>query len=134
MKPVEDYLDVLQNIETLVISVWKDYPDMTDYGVMRAYDAAIAHYKARALGRVAKPEPLNGADAEVFAAVRAICELRLDGKLDDVAPPPGDEPPMPPIPIEDLLACLKRLRKSVERWNRTGGSRGYLEFVGQFVG
>jgi hypothetical protein len=31
------------------------------------------------------------------------------------------------------VACLRRLRKSVERWNRTGGQRGYLEFVSQFV-
>ena len=30
-------------------------------------------------------------------------------------------------------ACLKRIRKSVQRWNKEGGRQGYLTFVGRFV-
>jgi hypothetical protein len=38
-----------------------------------------------------------------------------------------------PLQAVQMVECLQRLRKSVERWNRTGGSRGYLGFIRQFV-
>ena len=134
MKPEDEYLDVLQNIEAVVVDTWKKHRDMTDYSVLRAYEAAIAHYKVLARGGTPKPERLSGADAEVYAAVHAICESRLGREAPGPSPAAVDEPELPPIPLEDLLACLKRLRKSVERWNRSGGQRGYLEFVSRFVG
>jgi hypothetical protein len=31
------------------------------------------------------------------------------------------------------LACLKRIHKSVQSWNRHGGQRGYLEFIVRYV-
>ena len=134
MNPEDKHLDVLQNIEAAVITLWKKHRDMTDYSVLRAYEAAVAHYKVLARGGTPKPEHLSGADAEVYAAVHAVCELRLGREASGPSPATVDEPELPPIPLEDLLACLKRLRKSVERWNRSGGQRGYLEFVSRFVG
>jgi len=31
------------------------------------------------------------------------------------------------------MACLRRIRKSVERWNKRGGQQGYVTFVNQFI-
>ena len=133
MKPEDQYLDVLQNIEAVVVDTWKKHREMTDYSVLRAYEAAIGYYKALARGGTPRPERLSGLDAEVYAGVHAICEWRLGRETDTPPPSTGDQAEPPPLPIEDLVACLRRLRKSVERWNRTGGQRGYLEFVSQFV-
>ena len=33
---------------------------------------------------------------------------------------------------EELQKCLKRIIKSVERWNRVGGKQGYLNFTSRF--
>ena len=38
-----------------------------------------------------------------------------------------------PITVEEIIACLKRIRKSVEGWYKRGGRRGYYEFIQQFV-
>jgi hypothetical protein len=38
-----------------------------------------------------------------------------------------------PVPFDVIVECLKRIRKSIQRWNREGGRQGYLKFVEQFV-
>jgi len=133
MEPDDKFMDVLQNLELAVIRVWRAHPELSDYAVMRAYDAAIAHYQATARGTVPKPDNLTDLDAEVFGAVQGVCEWRLGHRAfegdDDAATVAAVEP----IAVADLVACLKKLRRSVDRWNRTGGRQGYLQLVGQYV-
>jgi hypothetical protein len=38
-----------------------------------------------------------------------------------------------PISHEILIACLKRIRKSVRFWNKQGGRRGYLTYIEKFL-
>jgi hypothetical protein len=40
---------------------------------------------------------------------------------------------LPPKTVEEMIACLKFIRRSIERWNKRGGQRGYLDFVSQYV-
>ena len=42
-------------------------------------------------------------------------------------------PQMQPKTPEEILACLKRVRTSVKRWHKSGGRRGYLDFVSQYI-
>jgi len=49
--------------------------------------------------------------------------------LADLAAQPGAR-----LAVTDLLECLKRIRKSIRRWNREYGRQGYLKFVSQYVG
>jgi hypothetical protein len=37
------------------------------------------------------------------------------------------------ISIDEVIACLKRIRKSIKRWGRVGGRQGYLQYIDQFV-
>jgi hypothetical protein len=37
------------------------------------------------------------------------------------------------ISVPELIACLKRLRKSVRFWNEQGGRQGYLNYVREFL-
>ena len=127
MNPTEDHLDVLQNIEFAVVEIWRKHPEMTNYTVMRAYDAAIAHYRALDQGQTPKPINLTGLDAEVFGAVKEMCEWRL-GRAGDPQPPE-----MTPLATEDLVACLRKLRKSVDHWTKAGGRQGYLQLLDKYV-
>lgn len=38
-----------------------------------------------------------------------------------------------PIPLEEIIKCLKRIQTSVRRWNKQGGRQGYLNFVSEFI-
>ena len=127
MEPNEKYLDVLQNIESAVVQVWRHHPSLTNYSVMRAYEAAIAYYGALARQHAPKPVNLTGQDAAVFEAVKSICELRL-GRVQQ-----PEQPEFPPLPAEELVACLRKLRKSVDHWTKAGGRQGYLQFIEQFL-
>lgn len=40
---------------------------------------------------------------------------------------------MEPVALDEIIACLKRVRKSINLWTREGGRRRYLTFVSQFV-
>jgi hypothetical protein len=127
MNPIEDYQDVLQNIESAVVHTWRTHSEMTNYSVMRVYDAAIAFYNALAREQTPKPANLTGLDADLLKAVQEICEFRLGRvKL-------SDKVEVTPIPLEDLVACLRKLRKSVDFWTKQGGRQGYLQYIEKFL-
>jgi hypothetical protein len=133
MKWQKENLDVLQNLEFAIVEVWRANPGMTDYSALRAYEAARQHYRAELRGHPPKPLDLTGLDAVAFEALKRICEFRL-GR--DAGPPSAsekDDVPVPPLPLEKLLACLQELAKSVERHTRSGGRQGYLQFIDRFL-
>jgi len=35
--------------------------------------------------------------------------------------------------VDEILGCLRKIRKSVDRWNKRGGQQGYLQFVSNFI-
>ena len=39
----------------------------------------------------------------------------------------------PILTAAEMAGCLRRIRKSVDRWNKESGPRGYLNFVRQYV-
>ena len=47
----EEHLDILQNIEFAVASFCRRNPEMTDYPVLRTYEALLQFYSAEAKGR-----------------------------------------------------------------------------------
>ena len=130
MKFAEENLDILQNLEFSIVTVWRAHPEMTDYVALRAYEAARQYYRAEARGKPANPPVLTELDATAFEALKAMCEFRL-GR--DPGPPSEPEIPVTPIPVEKLIACLQELAKSVERHTRSGGRQGYLKFIDGFL-
>jgi hypothetical protein len=132
------YLDVLQNIEFAIVQVDQQADDLTDMEVADALDALMRSYQAEASGRAAPFQRLSPLKRQVYDSVKTMCDWRL-GKQ-----PPSEETDLPavvekrgpdpePTPPEAILACLKRVRLSVKRWNGSNGRRGYLEFVSNFV-
>ena len=88
-------------------------------------------YSAEATGRAAKPIEASGLEAELLRDVRAMCEWRLGRSK--MPFPQGDIPVGEPIDVPTLVLCLKRLVKSVKKWNAHYGRQGYLTFMTQFV-
>lgn len=136
LKFEEKYQDVLQNIEFAITTIYREHPELTDFYVMQALDALIRVYDAEAKGRSAPNSRLEPLEQDIYNSVKAMCEWRMGREevLDK------DDNPVSPFSSEDgaktlaeILACLKRIRKSVTMWNKAHGRRGYLNFVKQFV-
>ncbi len=129
----EEYLDVLQNIEFAIVSTYHDHPEMVDAHVIRALEAVIGSYRAEMAGRTAEESSAAPVEKELYRAIRHMCEWRLGriGEEDLEAGPLGPTPE--PIKVDEIMLCLKRILKSVNRWNKSGGQRGYLTFIVQYV-
>ncbi len=130
----ERYEDVLQNIEFGVVQVYGEHPEMTDWQALRAIEALIRAYQAETRGRQTAPPSLDTLAQEVYDSVEAMFEWRLGRETlfqDEEGEPV--ELTVEPITLDEIIACLKRVRKSINRWNRRGGRQGYLTFVSQFI-
>lgn len=126
MNVEEEYLDVLQNIETVVVSVYRRHPDLVDFDVERVYDTLIKHY-SRPGG--APPEFSSEARTMLYDNTKAMCDLRL-GEISSNGPIVGE---IEPVSTQVIVACLKRLRRSVNKWSKRGGRQGYLEFIQDYA-
>ena len=131
---VEDqYIDVLQNLEFGIVLTYKDHREISDYNVMRALEALIDRYTGEKVGRPQRHFLLSNVELILLENVRRMCEWRLgcwtltdDPQKAEVATPT-------PKTIDEIILCLKRVLKSVKRWNKSGGMRGYLDFIVQYV-
>jgi hypothetical protein len=127
------YLDVLQNIEFAIVSVYNEHPDLVDSNVDRALEALIRVYNAEANQRTPPALKLSEIDQTLFDRIRDMCEWRLGrGEAVQVETDTGEFKPTPKT-VEEIVACLKRIRLSVKRWTTQGGRQGYLRFVSQYV-
>ena len=127
------YLDVLQNLEFAVVQVARENPDLVDSNVELAIDRLIRYYSAKAKGHEPRTPRLAPMTKKVFESVQTMAELRL-GNL-ELATEDEDAPPIeiPPITIDELIDCLKRIRKSVRFWHKQSGQRGYIEYIDDFL-
>lgn len=134
MMRVEDkYTDVLQNIEFGIVMTYRDHPELSDYGVMRMLEALIDSYTAEKIGRSPRHFPLPDAERLLLENVQRMCEWRLGrASLSDDASKDKEISPEPKS-VDEIVLCLKRILKSVNKWNKRGGRQGYLNFVIQYV-
>jgi hypothetical protein len=129
----DQYLDVLQNIEFALVSVYREHPKMTDWAAHYAVDTLIRTYSAEAQGRALPAIDFQPLEQEAYDRVKEMCDWRLGrkeftGKTGKVV-----GAGMEPKSLEEIIACLKRIRTSIERWQKKMGRRGYFEFVNQFI-
>ena len=122
MEFTEEYLEVLQDLESPAMWLYQQYPGLLDDQVLEAYDALIKTYTRKARGKEPKPVALDSLELRLYEAVEAIAE-------EWVTACPETGPEEPPLTIHELLNCLKRLRKSVRTWSAEEGPQGYLWFI-----
>jgi len=125
----DQYLDVLQNIEFAIVDEFRRDPAMLDLNVREAVNVLARQYESEEEGRTPPRAQMTDRTRAVFDAVRAVCEWRLGRPRGPVPATKND----PPITAAEMAACLKRIRKSVDRWSKESGPRGYLNFVRQYI-
>ena len=129
----EHYLDVLQNIEMAIVSIYEEQPELTDYGVDNALAGLIRVYQAQLKGRAVPDLALKELERQVYEAVKVMCDLRLDkpaspGQPDETVLEIGSKTP------DEIVACLRRIRRSISLWTKQGGRQGYLNYIDSFLG
>jgi hypothetical protein len=128
----EKYFDVLQNIEFGIVRVYRQHSDLVDFDVEQALSSLIREYKANQIGKSFDPPTFAPLVREVYESTREMCEWRL-GRENPFA---GRDMPFEnpkPVSLDGMIACLKRIRKSVRGWSKRGGRQGYLQFIEQYV-
>lgn len=130
-KFTSEYEDILQNIEFSIIHIHRNLP-LVDSNVMEALETLITTFKHIDQGREPQDPNLSDKARLIYAAVLDVCTWRMGenvrpdilGKLpDDCRLYSGTE----------IVACLKRVLKSVNKWNKNYGRQGYLHFIGEYL-
>lgn len=119
--------DVLHNLELVILSFHHEHPELLDYDVEGALDALIAGYTAEARGRTAQARQLPGLRQPLMEALRATCEGLLGRGSPKAVLIPAS------ATVDEVAACLGRVRKSVRMWTREAGRKGYLSFIERYV-
>jgi hypothetical protein len=98
-----------------------------------AVQALARHYEAEDEQRTPPRPHLAERSERIFDAVQRVCEWRL-GRGRIVAEP-GSESELPDgvNSVAEIVACLKRIRKSVQLWTKEYGRQGYLNYVQKFI-
>lgn len=133
----ERYLDVLQDIEAPVIALFRTAPEMTDWEMEQALDALIVAYEREQRPRFSPARRLPPLAQQAHDRMRAVCEWRMER-----APQPEETydsikeqayiTRRTPKNLDEILACLKRTRASLQFWGKEGGRQGYLTYVNSF--
>lgn len=133
----DQYMDVLQNIEFGIMQVYREHPDLTDHNVDKALNGLIRVYQAQLREQSAPKLALRELEQQVYDAVKHMCDWRMgkSGSQDD----DGEDSDALPEDIEpktsdEIIACLKRIRKSINLWTKQGGRQGYLYYIASFLG
>lgn len=129
----EKYQDVLQNMEFAIIRVYRRRDQLTDHDVETVLSELIRGYQAAQRQREMTAPSLNDLRQELYDGVKSICDWRLGRTELDHPGAQGDVPRLPPLQVDEIVACLKRIRKSVQKWTKRGGRQGYLKFVQQYI-
>lgn len=127
----DDYLDVLQNIEFSIVTIYRAKRQLTDHEVRSAIETLLRDYNAESRGKPSTTITLTGLTRDVFAAVKDMCDLRLGRTQNKRIEDAGIK--FDGLTVDELIACLKRIRKSIDKWNKEFGRQGYLDFIDKFL-
>jgi hypothetical protein len=128
MSSFEDkYLDVLQNIEMAIVSVYREHDDLLDYDVDKVLNLLWTEYKNEKISKTTPMPSLNANAQMVYHRVKEMCEWRLGRRKEKTRGWFKAQPQ--PNSLDEIMTCLKRIRKSVDLWNKQGGRQGYLYFI-----
>jgi len=116
----EQYEDVLQNFEMIIMEEYRSHRHLKDSDVMAALRGVLMYYTLPASESTRYESMLPPLASELIGWLEGMFDLRLRG---------GD---LPQTPKEILLRAIGVLIDSVHFWTRNGGSQGYLKFVRQF--
>src|SRR5512134_2296260 len=109
----DEYLDVLQNIEMAIVSVYREHQDLLDYDVDKVLNILWTEYRNEQQGKAVPPPKLRENAQRIYERVKEMCEWRLGRTSMKVGKGSAQLKPEP-ISIDEVMDCLKRIRKSVD--------------------
>lgn len=90
----------------------------------------IEHYRYVARGFDPKKTFLNLNENQIFQNIQEAIELMVNVPEEIT----GSEAKKPDQATwEKLVACLRKIRKSAEFWNKNNGRQGYLNYVNNYI-
>lgn len=131
MKFEEEYEDVLQNLESAIIRIYRNNPELVDHDVRLALKNLTRTYQTENSQREPRLPTLTPERQELHDAVKEMCDWRM-GRIelsDDFPSFSGENA----LSTAEIIKCLKRIQKSVDKWNKNYGRQGYLDFVSEFI-
>lgn len=120
----EQYFDQLRALEQGIYGAYQANPDLVDFQVDKVLEGLERGYSAEINLKRSPALRLNPAETKVYDALKAVCDLHL-GR--DAVVQVGESA----LSLEEMLACVKRIRRSVSQMNGKG-RQAYLEFISQF--
>lgn len=129
---VEQYADVLQNIEGVIVRFYREKPELTDHQVQKVLEGLERTYKAQSSGRNLPALRFTPLEQELADQLKVICAWRLQPSSESQPAELAPSQLPPAITVDELVACLKRVIRSVKLWNDSYGIHGYLNYIREF--
>ncbi len=129
----EQYNDTLMSIEMTLVRPYRQREDVIDWDTLTAVKAAIRTYTAEQRRRAAPNLKLKPIPQTIYNELIETCERWLGRK--PFVGPSGETTTLTDnaLTVSEIIACLKRIQRSIELWQKEGGRRGYFEFIDQFL-
>jgi len=130
-------MDILHAIESSIVDLYRNYPQLKDKEVRKALEKLIKRFRALATGRaVIEPKCSSEIEEVLFRNI----ETALEVKRSSMGGSPSEKPKSlfgrkskQATPDEFFLASLRKVEKSVGKWTKRGGEQGYLNFIQGYV-
>jgi hypothetical protein len=129
MKVEEEYTDILQNIEFVIVEEYRKDRTVLDRDARDAVQALVRRYEAELESQGPPNAPLSSRARNIYGAAEAVCEWILGRPAPSLRLPPEK----PRVSTSVLVACLKRIRKSIDYWNKRDGRQGYFNYVIDYI-
>ncbi|MCP5100621.1 MAG: hypothetical protein GY943_34155 [Chloroflexi bacterium] len=129
----EKYNDTLRHMELSLVRVYRKHDELMDWQVLTAVNALLRTYTAEQRKRQPPAIDVFPPADEAHAELKIVCEgwLGRGPLVDEVGQ--LTEAGNKALKVSEIVACLKRIRKSNEMWQKEGGRRGYYKFIDQFL-
>jgi len=111
----EKYIGIFQPLEAIVVLYYRQYPELHDHDVLRAYEALLKYIKAKLTNYPLPQYKLVDFSQKLFEILFMFIESMENS-----------------YSHREIQECLKTLEKSLKLWNSSFGSRGYLNYISEF--
>lgn len=129
----DSYPDILQNIEFMIVRIYKENGELRDKNVLKSIEALKKHYHALVTRKNPVDPSLEGLELDIYKEIMLILERRRTPTNQADQPKRFSRAFKAPTQDEIFLACLSKIEKSVKRWTKERGERGYLDFVKHYI-
>jgi hypothetical protein len=133
LKFEDQYFSQLFSIESAIYEVYAENPNLLDFNVDKALNGAARTLNNQKRGRKPPTLKLKNDEQRIYDRFMELVILHTsDGGF---TTEDGEEIDLPiePITIDEMVACFKRIQRSIKLMSDQG-RQGYLNFIQQFFG